>query len=622
MMDEHQNRYWVTRQVRINDEGVELTINSLVFQAELAEILLIEISRKLGNRSFDFEDIDELKSIICDYIKNNRSGFVMNEIAMGRAVSYESGTILHMEYLEKMSNGRWEFDKDIFWVVAEIFECEVIIFYESGGKFVYGKGKSNEHFGTLEFLINNVGEIEIISSKQVILEEGLVMDEIIITTDGNEEKWKTGGNAGNEIEGTKKLKVGDAMNETLTTKSKVIVRTGLKECIIQGLVHSQDKGEMNDHALQRVEEFFKEYEQMERLVYFARVEGNEGNWEILCKLAEKLSREIIFVLPDGKEKVVGVSEGRSKNNSLMIKVVRGMDRNTYFTICNTDETDEANRKKDITELLAVEYCYNGNNIQKISRMLQDKSEKLLLRKIPGDGNCLLRAILDQIGRLAGKTYVSDWNVRKLRMRIADYIKNNRDRFEIFLYEYLEVEENFDAVISKFKQDGFWLGQEALVAASEIFEVAILVIVQDGTKYSFGEQYADNGTLKVFYSGFPIPNHYDSVLEITNATGRTGDRKKIEEMSENKIKTIEIADKQKIVNNDTIEDINTDGNDGRQEVVLTQKDRRVVKIVSWNIRGCRNDSKREEIDEVLITHDIDVAVMQEANTLGDEISTKN
>lgn len=50
--------------------------------------------------------------------------------------------------------------------------------------------------------------------------------------------------------------------------------------------------------------------------------------------------------------------------------------------------------------------------------------------------------------------------------------------------------------------------------------------------------------------------------------------------------------------------------------------KVLKIVSWNVRGCRRKVKRDEIDEILVANDVMIAALQEINTIGDDLSTNN
>lgn len=54
----------------------------------------------------------------------------------------------------------------------------------------------------------------------------------------------------------------------------------------------------------------------------------------------------------------------------------------------------------------------------------------------------------------------------------------------------------------------------------------------------------------------------------------------------------------------------------------EENSKLLRIASWNIKGCRKNDKRNEIDEILTAYNIDVAALQEVNTIGDEINTEN
>ena len=65
--------------------------------------------------------------------------------------------------------------------------------------------------------------------------------------------------------------------------------------------------------------------------------------------------------------------------------------------------------------------------------------KIEYRDVNGDGNCLFRAISDQ---MTGK----ESNHRKFRRDAVDYVKNNKDNFAPF------IEDDWDKFLSTLGQD--------------------------------------------------------------------------------------------------------------------------------------------------------------------------
>lgn len=93
--------------------------------------------------------------------------------------------------------------------------------------------------------------------------------------------------------------------------------------------------------------------------------------------------------------------------------------------------------------------------------------------------------------------MSNYNVQKLRNIIANYVKHNRERFEIYLIEYLDEIGTFELVIDKLRQDGFWVGQEALVTVAELFRKQIEVYNGEGLIVKIGENIDNSLPLKVY-----------------------------------------------------------------------------------------------------------------------------
>lgn len=153
-----------------------------------------------------------------------------------------------------------------------------------------------------------------------------------------------------------------------------------------------------------------------------------------------------------------------------------------------------------------------------------KEGKMEVKIIQGDGNCMLRSLLDQLGRRYGRYLLSDHNVYKLRKFMVDYIQQAREQFEGFMFDYKQPEEDFEIGISNMRKNKTQLGHEALLALTEILKIAIIVYGKDGAINTIGENYSSNGSLQIFYTGVDVQNHYDSIItendEIDGCTRHT------------------------------------------------------------------------------------------------------
>ncbi|VDK87404.1 unnamed protein product [Litomosoides sigmodontis] len=86
---------------------------------------------------------------------------------------------------------------------------------------------------------------------------------------------------------------------------------------------------------------------------------------------------------------------------------------------------------------------------------------LTVRDIPGDGNCLFRALGDQLDGHTG-------NHLKHRLDTVRYIVNHRGHFEPF------IDVPFERYINDLSNPGTYAGQDALVAFARLHEVNIII----------------------------------------------------------------------------------------------------------------------------------------------------
>ncbi|KAL3994117.1 OTU-like cysteine protease family protein [Acanthocheilonema viteae] len=86
---------------------------------------------------------------------------------------------------------------------------------------------------------------------------------------------------------------------------------------------------------------------------------------------------------------------------------------------------------------------------------------LTVRDIPGDGNCLFRALGDQLDGHTG-------NHLKHRLDTVRFMINHRDHFEPF------IDVPFDRYVNDLSRPGTYAGQDALVAFARLHEVNIII----------------------------------------------------------------------------------------------------------------------------------------------------
>jgi len=88
---------------------------------------------------------------------------------------------------------------------------------------------------------------------------------------------------------------------------------------------------------------------------------------------------------------------------------------------------------------------------------------LMLREIPGDGNCLFRALGDQ---LEGHTR----SHMKHRVAVVEYMKQNRKDFEPFVEDDIP----FNRHMLNLAEDGTFAGNDAIVAFARLKEVVVVI----------------------------------------------------------------------------------------------------------------------------------------------------
>ncbi|KAG6971188.1 hypothetical protein JG688_00004537 [Phytophthora aleatoria] len=113
------------------------------------------------------------------------------------------------------------------------------------------------------------------------------------------------------------------------------------------------------------------------------------------------------------------------------------------------------------------YVVDDDAIKLMRRQLADVGCKL--HEVEADGNCLFRALGDQL-------YGDQHQHEEAREKIVSYLEQHRDDFEPFM----EDEEKFEKVAvarkycERMREDGTWGGNQELYAAARLFQVYVVV----------------------------------------------------------------------------------------------------------------------------------------------------
>jgi hypothetical protein len=129
---------------------------------------------------------------------------------------------------------------------------------------------------------------------------------------------------------------------------------------------------------------------------------------------------------------------------------------------------------------------------------------LRIKEIAQDGNCLFRAISDQL-------YGSEESHIQVRRETLDYIETERNYFQSFI-----VNEPFDRYLERMRKDKEWGDNVELQAISEIYKARIEIFYASEIPIViFSSQTKAERIFRIFYKNM---NHYDSIVEANGGEG--------------------------------------------------------------------------------------------------------
>ncbi|KAJ6656753.1 hypothetical protein lerEdw1_003084 [Lerista edwardsae] len=127
---------------------------------------------------------------------------------------------------------------------------------------------------------------------------------------------------------------------------------------------------------------------------------------------------------------------------------------------------------------------------------------LRLREVPGDGNCLFRALGDQ---LEGHSR----NHLKYRQETVDYMINRREDFEPFV----EDDVPFEKHVANLAQPGTFAGNDAIVAFARNNQVNVVIHQLNAPLWHI--RGTDTSNARELHIAYRYGEHYDSVRKIND-----------------------------------------------------------------------------------------------------------
>lgn len=147
------------------------------------------------------------------------------------------------------------------------------------------------------------------------------------------------------------------------------------------------------------------------------------------------------------------------------------------------------------------------------------SDFLVVKDIISDGNCLYRALADQLefvgvngeGGNQGNLTFND-----LRSRAADYLRTHSEEFAPFL-GMEPTSQEFGRYCTNVERDAEWGGQIEIRALSACLQRQIYIYDASTPLIVMGDEYIENSPLKITYHRhyFALGEHYNSVKAIVN-----------------------------------------------------------------------------------------------------------
>jgi len=179
------------------------------------------------------------------------------------------------------------------------------------------------------------------------------------------------------------------------------------------------------------------------------------------------------------------------------------------TVQNKKNSERPTRKTKKNKFYESSYLKDDENFSEFSKQLEEIGLKL--RDIPGDGNCLFRALGDQ---LKGKQS----NHLQLRQETVNYMVSHRTDFEPFVAD----DCSFTDHIKELRLDGTYAGNDAIVAFARKFEVNVIIHQLNEAILAINGVKNKSKNTRQLHISYHNGDHYSSVRKIGDETNQPND----------------------------------------------------------------------------------------------------
>jgi OTU domain-containing protein 6 len=182
---------------------------------------------------------------------------------------------------------------------------------------------------------------------------------------------------------------------------------------------------------------------------------------------------------------------------------------------NKKKDEEKERERQIEEDRANAVSMRDVELGVINKQLEGLV--LSVKEIPSDGNCLFRAVIDQLDSLSLRSLVSDQgaNHATIRRLAAQNMRANPDTYSPYLDEE-DMVAGFDNYCTKMQTTPAWGGQLELQAIARALECELWVHSADAPVVKMGQEFAqkERPPLQVSFHKhyFALGEHYNSVVK--------------------------------------------------------------------------------------------------------------
>jgi OTU domain-containing protein 6 len=185
-----------------------------------------------------------------------------------------------------------------------------------------------------------------------------------------------------------------------------------------------------------------------------------------------------------------------------------------------DKKVQKEKEKELQKqelLQEAQLVKSPRQIEMEALLIQLKSSQLQIKEILSDGNCLYRAIADQLQLLSLNTAISvipGLTHQKLREIAANHLRTHSEEFAPFVGLDM-ADPAFEEYCQKVASEtlGEWGGQIELRALSEALEKKMIIYAANAPPVIMGEQYDNSAIIQLSFHQhyYALGEHYNSVV---------------------------------------------------------------------------------------------------------------